>query len=146
MGTQQKDDGKGIGSTGRGFSFLGGAAFLFYAMKKGTFSGILAAFAGAELLYRGLTGKDPLFQKSAGVKHPDEDVITGAEDFIVREAPFPKAGGWLLKPAGTNKRRASARKIDFRKMSKAELYRRARELDIVGRSRMNRQQLIRALS
>ncbi|MFI1753047.1 Ku protein [Streptomyces sp. NPDC020571] len=66
---------------------------------------------------------------------------TGAKE---RSAPRKKAATPRKKATGPSRRSAPARG-ELRELSKAELYQRATEQDIAGRSKMSRQQLVDAL-
>ncbi|MFF4759271.1 Ku protein [Streptomyces sp. NPDC001292] len=67
---------------------------------------------------------------------------SGRAEAPARKAPPKKAGAASARARG----RGSGGKSELRKLSKAELYRRATEQDVPGRSKMSREQLVDALA
>lgn len=80
--------------------------------------------------------------------HAAEDTITQVRDRVTRRleqpasgpAPPPSSG----RTASTSRPASSA--AELRKATKAELYERAQELGIPGRSKMSKDELVRAIS
>jgi len=65
-----------VGETERIVSMVGGAALLLYAVNRGSWRGLVAGAAGADVLYRGITGYCVLYDKM-GISTAAEQPTTG---------------------------------------------------------------------
>jgi len=65
-----------VGETERIVSMVGGAALLLYAVNRGSWPGLVAGVAGADLLYRGITGYCVIYDKM-GMSTAYEQPTTG---------------------------------------------------------------------
>ncbi|MET8228197.1 hypothetical protein [Streptomyces sp. NPDC005301] len=69
-----------------------------------------------------------------------------AAETTKKQAPAKKASSAKRRPTATTGSRAGTDKNELRQLSKAELYQRATEQNVTGRSKMSRSQLIDSLA
>ncbi len=144
-------------------SILGGGALILYGLTHFSVRGLLSAALGAGLMVRGLSGRsrvydaigldfsendnaaanqEPVFPKAIRESLQSETTIPSPTPTAVKEtvapAPAKKAAG---KPAAAK----TTKSPKYEQWTKAELYKKAQELKIEGRSAMSKAELITAL-
>lgn len=153
MATQDLDDRVNVGRLERLLSILGGGSLLIYAFRRGSFRSLLAAFLGAEFVYRGAKGHCVLYDLLDVSTAETEEIIKEkvqelrAKPADKEQRPPEKAasetGASLQPQVKTAAKKSGSPK--YEEMSKEELYEKAKELDIAGRSKMGKEALIKAL-
>ncbi|GAB4365733.1 MAG: hypothetical protein Kow0042_05140 [Calditrichia bacterium] len=127
-----------VGSTERKISIIGGGALLLYALKHFSWKSIFPALGGVFLLHRGLSGRCPIYD--ALEIPPVEEAVSRTKPAVTpleSETQTPAVKEPRSKPA--------AKRLNYSRWSYDALYEKAKALNLPGRSKMNKAQLIKAL-
>ncbi len=140
---KSKDSAKtNVNNCERKGSVLAGGFLLIYALKKFSLKSFVYVAISAAFIHRGLTGKCPLYTAL--------DLST-AETVREKVPAVSPPAGKRSQPAAPVKSRLAGKTVKKKKTpafddwTKEQLYRKAQELDIPGRSRMSKAELVKAL-
>lgn len=152
MDTGEKEK-TNVGELERKFSIIGAGALLVYAIKNGSLRSLLAAALGAELVYRGVTGKCPVYKildidtsetdafetLSRQASEPEKNVAS-EPDVSVQPPAVPKTAKKTAPEKST-----APKKPKLEEWSIEDLYEAAKKHKIPGRSKMKKAELVKAL-
>jgi uncharacterized membrane protein len=85
--------GANVGDLERVASLVGGGALAAFGLRRGSLLGSALTLLGGSLLYRGATGRCPVYERlgidTRPAKRPESDVVTHAseESFPASDAP-----------------------------------------------------------
>jgi uncharacterized membrane protein len=130
------DDHINVNKKERNASLVVGGALLLWLLKKGSLGKLLLAGLAGELIYRGVTGHCHLYKYldiNTAAAINDKEPIQAAEEIVGGAA---EAQATIPEPE---------KLVELKEWNKGDLYKKAQELNISGRSNMTKEELIAAI-
>ncbi len=136
----------------RKVSLIGGGALLLYALKKGSLGSLLSAFMGVGLLMRGTSGHSRIYEilEYSSLEGPQAEKTARTEEKTTDLPQMPtsvvsESVEAETETAAKREKATTSTSAKLQDMSKEELYKKAQQQNIRGRTNMTKKQLIDAL-